>query len=198
MEKFIRYLKGLASVPDDVHVDRIRLMDAPGDIEGVSSFTDIEVSARCLALGACHGASPTEEIIRTVAHEFRHLDQWQHPDKLPQPNAPRSLALDRPKGWEESYYKDPGEHDAEDFSELALELATPEVKKDVRDSLARAVVEIIKGKKEVTMYDDRDCWGPCCADCEYRNQPYKPCAACKNSDEDDDKSILREYGKKDE
>ena len=35
------------------------------------------------------------------------------------------------------------------------------------------------------MYDDRDCWGPCCSVCEYNGQAYKPCEVCEHAEHDD-------------
>ena len=32
--------------------------------------------------------------------------------------------------------------------------------------------------KEKSLYDTRDGWGPCCSDCEWKNQAMKPCDVC--------------------
>lgn len=28
-------------------------------------------------------------------------------------------------------------------------------------------------------FSDRDCWGECCKDCEYKGHAYKPCRVCE-------------------
>lgn len=32
---------------------------------------------------------------------------------------------------------------------------------------------------DVNLYDDRDGWGPCCSDCEWRGHATKPCDVCE-------------------
>jgi len=147
MEKFIAYLESKAHNHNDVFVRDI-VFELRGPDASVLAHNDGRGAVITLYMGAigdearANGEPLAIETARALAHEFRHLDQLQAWDELPQVGVQAGeKSLGKP-GWSAVYWHDPGEDDARQWASEVVE----NMPEDVLNSFTTFVRELCAAK----------------------------------------------------
>ena len=147
MEKFLSYLESKAYNQGDVFVRDIvfelkgpdpRIMARNDGFGTITLFMGV-IGAEARA----SGEPLAIETARALAHEFRHLDQAQAWDELPQVGVEAAeISLGKP-GHSATYWRDPGEEDARQWASTVIE----DMPEDVLESFTTFLRELIAEKK---------------------------------------------------